>query len=108
MYSMTLNDGTKIDGLSLKNNTLRRTEAMTAEMFRGKLCPVTIEGVKSDDEDNDDFGLVGTHDCMEVCYIKKIDDEYALALADIDPESLADERRDSQIAYLAMMIGVEL
>ena len=108
MYSMTLNDGTKIDGLSLKNNTLRRAEAMTEEMFRGKLCPVTIEGVKGDDEDYDDFGLAGTHNCMEVCYIRKIDDEYALALADVDPKSLADERRDAQIAYLAMMTGVEL
>ena len=108
MYEMTLNDGTKISGLKLVNNTLRRTEALTAEMFRGKLSPVTITGTSAEGEDEDWGEVSGTHDCMEVCYIKQIDGQYALALADVDPVRLERERTEAKIEYIAMMTGVEL
>lgn len=109
MYTITLNDGTKIDGLRLERNILWRKQEMTAAMFRGKLAPVTITAGKDDKpEEEDFFGLVGTHDCMTVAYIRQENGEYGLALGTVDPETLADERRDANIAYIAMMTGVEL
>ncbi|MBQ3399562.1 MAG: hypothetical protein IJG51_11790 [Synergistaceae bacterium] len=108
MYTMTLNDGTVIGNLKMVNNTLRSAEGLTAEMLRGKLAPVTIAGSKSAEEDEDWGGLVGTHEAMEVCYVKMIDGEAAVALADVDPERLRRERLEGNIEYIAMMTGVEL
>ena len=108
MYTIRLNDGNVIGNLKLVNNTLRRAEEMTAAMFRGKLSPVTISGVSGSDESEDWGGLAGEHECMSVCYVKKIGDDYALALADVDPVKLENERRDANIEYIAMMTGVEL
>ncbi len=36
MYTITLNDGNKIDGLTLKNNCLMSAKPLTAGMFVGK------------------------------------------------------------------------
>ena len=106
MITITLNNGTKIEGLKLSGNVIYSETPLTLTQFRGKLNPVTITGSA---EDEDTCGVIGVHNAMEVCYIKKTPDgKYALALADIDPKVLADERRDALIEYIAMMTGVEL
>ena len=107
MYKMTLNDGTEITGLKMINNTLRRTEEMTAEMFRGKLSPVTITGERGEGEDEDWGGIAGTHEAMEVCYVKQIDGDYALALADpavIDPDKWERKKLRADVDF-ALMLG---
>ncbi len=53
MYTMTLNDGTEIKDLTIKNNCLVSDKPLTLEMFRGKLNPVTISGTKGE-YDNED------------------------------------------------------
>ena len=108
MYTMKLNDGSVIGGLKLVNNTLRTAEELTEEMLRGKLSPVTIEGTSTQGEDEDMTGLVGTHEAMAICYLKKKDGVNVLALADIDPVLLRRERLEGNVEYLAMMMGVEL
>ena len=104
MYTMTLNDGTEITELRMINNTLRRTEEMTAEMFRGKLSPVTITGERGEGEDEDWGGIAGTHEAMEVCYVKQIDGDYALALADIDPDVWERRKLRADVDF-ALMLG---
>ena len=108
MYTMTLNDGTVYGNLMLVNNTLRSREITAAEDLRGKLSPVIIAGSSTAEESEDRGGLVGTHEAMEVCYVKKFGDEYAVALADINPETFSRERLEGNIEYLAMMMGVDL
>lgn len=104
MYTMTLNDGTEITGLKMINNTLRRKEKMTAEMFRGKLSPVTITGERGEGEDEDWGGIAGTHEAMEVCYVKQIDGDYALALADIPADKWERRKLRADVDF-ALMLG---
>ena len=107
MYKMTLNDGTEITGLKMINNTLRRTEEMTAEMFRGKLSPVTITGERGEGEDEDWGGIAGTHEAMEVCYVKQIDGMYALALADIPADKWERKKLRADVDFAIMLGGAE-
>ena len=109
MYTMTLNDGTKLEGLMLKGCALCRKEAMTPAMFAGKLNPVTIEGTPGDGEDPADFsGLAGTHEHMAVVYIREAGGEYSLALRDIPDAEYGMAAMSGDIAYIAMMSGIEL
>ena len=104
MYSITLSNGEKIDGFTLKNNCLVRKEEITPAMFSGKLSPVTISGTKSD-SDNEDWGnLTGTHDHMQVCYIKNTAEGYVLALGDIDNDTWEREKLRADVDF-ALMLG---
>ena len=108
MYTITLNDGTKIDGLTLKNNCLVSSKPVTVAQLAGKLNPVTIAGTKGDSDDEDFSGLVGSHAHMEVVYIKERDGSYYIALADI-PNDLWDMAElKANVAYIAMMSGITL
>ena len=109
MYKMTLNDGTVIDGLKMKDCCLTRTEKMTPEMFYGKLNPVTIEGKPEAGEDEGDFlCLAGPHKHMRVVYIREADGEYRLALNDIPDSEYELAKLAGDIEYVAMMNGVNL
>lgn len=105
---MTLNDGTKIEGLTLKNNCLVSSSPVTHSQLAGRLNPVTIAGTKTDADDEDFGGLVGTHAHMEVCDIKEIDGAYHIALGDI-PDNIFDMNEiRGNIAYIAMMNDIAL
>jgi len=108
MYTITLNDGTKIEGLTLAGNILWSRKELSYEMFRGKLNPVTISGTKDENDEYDWGGVVGEHSHMEVCYIRNVDGKYALALRDIPNEEWNNAKRDANISYIAMMTGVNL
>ena len=108
MYTITLSNGEKIDGFTLKNNCLITTKEITPAMFTGKLSPVTISGTKSENDDEDFAGLIGTHEHMQVCYIKHTDAGYVLALGEIDNDTWKENKHDSEIAFIAMMTGVKL
>ena len=104
MYTITLSNGTRIEGFTLKNNCLVRKEEITPAMLNGKLSPVTITGTKSD-SDNEDWGnLIGTHEHMQVCYIKQTDEGYALALSDIDNETWERDKLRADVDF-ALMLG---
>ena len=103
MYTITLNDGTKISGLTFENNLLMSDAELRSDMFRGKLAPVTITS------DDDNFNeITGIHPHMEVCYIREIEGKFGLALADISDSIWDNSRRDANIAYIAMMTGIDL
>lgn len=106
MYTLTLNDGTKIEGLALRNNCLVSAQPITARMLAGKLNPVTISGVKDSNDDEDISGLVGTHAHMNVAYIKQNNGTYRLALADISDKDWDMAELKATVAYLAMSAGL--
>ncbi len=108
MYSITLNDGSKLEGFTLKNNCLVTDKAITAATFAGKLNPVTIAGTKGDNDDEDFGGLIGTHPHMEVAYIKQDGNTYRLALSDIPAWLWEREQLKANVEFLAMMTGVTL
>ncbi len=104
MYTITLSNGEKIDGFTLKNNCLVSKNEITPAMFAGKLSPVTISGTKSENDDEDFGGLVGTHEHMQVAYIKQTDEGYALALGEIDKETWEKDKLRADVDF-ALMLG---
>ena len=108
MYTMTLNDGTKIEGLILSRNILWSNSPVTKDMLKGKLSPVSITGTKDNADDDDWGGVIGEHEHMEICYVKKVDGKYAIALADTPHNEYQLEKNKADIAFLAMMADVEL
>ena len=104
MYTITLSNGTRLEGFTLKNNCLVRKEEITPAMLSGKLSPVTITGTKSENDDDDWRNLTGTHEHMQVCYIKNTDEGYALALGDIDNETWERDKLRADVDF-ALMLG---
>ncbi len=104
MYTITLSNGEKIDGFTLKNNCLVTKNEITPAMFSGKLSPVTISGVKDENDDEDWGGLVGTHKHMKVTYIKEKPEGYALALYDIPNDEWEQEKLRADVDF-ALMLG---
>ena len=103
MYTLTLNDGTKISGLTFENNLLMSDAELRSDMFRGKLAPVTITS------DDDNFNeITGIHPHMEVCYIREIEGKFGLALADIPDERWEFEKLRANQEFIAMMMGITL
>ena len=108
MYAITLNDGTKLEGFTLRNNCLVTDKPITLRTFSGKLNPVTISGTKGAADDEDIGGLIGVHAHMEVCYIKQNGTDYVLALADI-PDRIWDlEQLKANQQFIAMMADIQL
>ena len=103
MYTITLNDGTKITGLTFERNIFWNDTELRAEMFKGKLNPVTIT---SDAEDY--TGITGTHEHMELCYVKQMEGKYALALNDIPDDRWETEKLRANQEYIAMMTDIQL
>lgn len=111
MYTITLSDGTLIEGLQLRDNILWSVKELTRDMFAGKLNGVKITQSVADGEDDYDYdGLTGEHAHMDVVYIRHyaVEGRYALALRDVPEREYLDAKRDGDIEYLAMMMGVEL
>ena len=105
-FAVTLADGTSITGLELNgNNFISKTE-VTPEMFAGKLAHVTIEGP----EGADGAGLLGEHEHMELVRCQKDDalGGWAFVIRDIPAENLEKLKLRGDIAYVAMMAGVDL
>lgn len=106
MYTITLNDGAKIEGLTFERNIFFSDSPIDAKIFRGKLNPVTISNDEGKSEYDD--GITGTHEHMEVCYVKMMEGKYALALADIPDDRWEFEKLRANQDYIAMMSGIQL
>ena len=98
-YKITLADGRVIDNLKLNGNNFISKEVITSDIFDYNCSPVVIsDGVDSDICEN-----------MELVQITKSeDDEYWFVLREITDAELKTRKIESDIAYLAMMSGVEL
>lgn len=103
MYTITLNDGSKIEGLMFERNIFWSNSELRPEMFRGKLTPVTITSTEPDET-----GITGEHKHMELCYAKPMEGKYALALADIPYDRWEFEKLRANQEYIAMMSGIQL
>lgn len=103
-YKVTLSDGTELTGLLLNgNNFISRTE-VDEGTFAGKLGHVRIEGPVSED----DFGLIGEHENMELVQVVPYGGEWWFILRD-QPEGERERLQlRSDVDYVAMMTGVEL
>lgn len=98
MYKITLADGSVIDGLTLNGNNFITKDEIKEQLFENNCSPVAIS-----DGTNEEI-----HENMELVQITKVNNEYWFILRDIPKEELATIKIKSDIAYIAMMSGVEL
>lgn len=99
IYSVTLADGTVIDGLRMNGNNFISTTTIDADIFDGNLSMVVI----SDGETEE------THENMDLIHLTAYDSgEYWFALRELSAEEIEKLQMRSDIEYLSMMTGVEL
>ena len=110
-FTITLADGTQLEGLELNGNNFVSDEEVTEATFAGKLSKVTITG----DAEADEVGLIGEHHNMELVQIAHYTqavhgckDGYYFILRDIPTSELEALKNRGDIDYIAMMTGVEL
>lgn len=108
MYTLKLSDGSEIGGLRMVNNTLRSVNEITREMLAGKMSPCVITGESGEGEDSDWGNMAREYAHGELVYIRRIGDEYALALREIPEDEYERAKTAGDIAYLSIMTGVEL
>ncbi len=96
---VVLADGTKLSELRLNGNNFISEEEISPDIFSGNCSPVAIY----------DGNCVVVHDHMELVQVTTpFDGEWWFVLRDISDAELEQIQMQSDIAYLAMMAGIEL
>ena len=91
-------DGTVLDGLRLNGNNFVSGEEIDPLIFSDNCSPVTIS-----DGENEEI-----HPYMDLVQCMKMGEEWWFVLRDLTEEELDRMKTQSDIAYLAMMTGVDL
>ena len=109
-FTITLSDGTKLEGFRLNgNNFITDNEAIAAKFNNvlgrssSYLKDVTITG----DEEFDEALLIGEHAFMEIVQCVKNGEEWWIVLRDLTKRELRDLELDSRISYLEMITEEE-
>lgn len=101
-YTMTLADGSKLEGLGLNGNNWTSRRKITSEQLDGNLAEVHITGSGDAGELDETW-----HHC-ELVQLKKYGSEWWLILRERSPEELAAEKLRGDVDFIAMMTDVEL
>lgn len=95
-YTVTLADGSKLEGLTLNGNNFISTTAVTEDRFDGKLKGVTITDSDGKEEKHENMFLVQvTHPS---------DSEWWFILADKTASQIKQEQLEQSIASLTDMM----
>lgn len=97
-YSITLADGTIIGDLKLNGNNFISKTKISHDAFADNCSPVTIN----------DGEVEEVHENMELLQITEMGNEYWFVLRDISKAEMEKIKMQSDIEYIAMMVGVEL
>lgn len=101
-WKITLDDGTQFKNLGLNGNNFISEAEITEDDFKGKLSKVVIEG-KEDGEK-----IKREYEHMELVQIQHKEDGYYFILRELSDEELRNEKMQSNLDYLAMMVDVDL
>ena len=97
-WTVTLDDGTAIGGLTLNGNNFISDTQLTAEMFDGKLSKVTAT----------DGETVQTWNYAELVQITHPDNRWWFVLRELPPEELFRAKVQAQLDYLALVTDTNL
>lgn len=101
-WKITLSDGTKLENLEMNGNNFISETEVTEDMFTGKLSKVIVEGNEDGQETKQEY------EHMALIHIVQEDDGYHFALRELSEQELKDEKIQSNLDYLAMMVDVDL
>jgi hypothetical protein len=97
-WTITLADGTTLEGLGLNGNNYISSKKITEDVFTDNLNTVTI----SDGEHEE------VHENMELVRITKVGANYWFILRDLTAQELAEMKTQANIEYIAMMADIDL
>lgn len=97
-WTITLADGTILEGLTLNGNNYISSTSITESVFDGNLSKVTI----SDGEHEE------IHEDMALVQINKVGTSYWFILRDLTVREIAETRIHADIEYIAMMTNIDL
>lgn len=97
-WTVTLADGTALEGLGLNGNNFISTRKLTDADFAGKLEHVTI----TDGETTTELTNVELVQCMQY------GTEYWFVLRELSAEELMAAKTQANIEYIAMMADIDL
>ena len=111
-FTITLSDGTKLEGLSLNGNNFISATALSASDFAGKLSPVKIQVMLGEEEslsdgESYDQSLIGDHAHMKLVQCVEYENAWWFVLADITKQELREKTIDARLDYIEMMEGIE-
>lgn len=98
IYTITLEDGTKIKDLHLNGNNFISEKQIKQSIFDGNLGTVII----SDGE------VEETHKNMELVQITQTSGEWWFVLIDIPESELKNQKLRSDVDYIAMMADIDI
>lgn len=98
MISITLSDGTILDNLTLNGDNFISINKIDESIFENNLSPtiINIDGIET------------VHSHMNLLQIKKYGYEWWFVIQDISEQELRDNRIQSQLDYIAMMVDIDL
>lgn len=97
-WTVTLADGTALEGLTLNGNNFISPKKITEDTFAGNLDKVTMTNGTTTEE----------HKNMELVQIQKVGTTYWFVLRDLSAEELQQAKNRGDIDYIAMMASINL
>ncbi|MBQ9659509.1 MAG: hypothetical protein IJV31_12280 [Clostridia bacterium] len=101
-WKITLSDGTEIKDLRKNGNNFVSETEITENDFKGKLSKVIIEGKEDGQKVKEEY------EHMELVQVVQYEDGYYFILRELSERELKDEKIQSNLDYLAMMVDVDL
>lgn len=97
-YTITLGDGSKLEGLERNGNTFETAQNITEETFDGKLGHIVVE----DGETEEEFENV------ILVRLWKVEETTYFVLRELTQDEVNQIQNRADIEYIAMMCNVEL
>lgn len=97
-YTITLGDGSKLEGLERNGNTFETAQNITEETFDGKLGHIVVE----DGETEEEFENV------VLVRLWKVEETVYFVLRELTQDEVSQMQNRADIEYIAMMCDVEL
>lgn len=98
VYSITLADGTVLEGLKLNGNNFVSLVEVSSDTFEDNTYPVIISDGEVEEE----------HEFMELVQVTQMGEEWWFILRDLSEEELRNTKVRADIDYIALMTDVNL
>lgn len=110
MISITLNDGSKLDNLSVDGSYFVSKNAIDFDTLPAKLSPLTISQTFSDENQSGPISPIipGTYKFVRLMHYIIENGTYQFTLKILTEQEAHELKTDANIAYISMMSDIDL